>query len=841
MEVNISNYLAELTNGKGDDVAIAYRRNLRLARWSYASLISAIFQFAGELEARGVARGDRAIICGENCPEWVIAFYGCILQGVVVVPLDTQSTPDFVARICEQVRPVLFIRGMTSGGIAPALPTFILEEMSETIAGRPVKPRPAQDIKATDTAEIIFTSGTTVAPKGVLLTHQNIIANLEPIEAEIKKYIKWERFVHPLRFLCLPPLSHVFGQFMGLFVPPLLSAEVMFLNSLNPTQIIRTVKQERISVIATVPRVLQLLREKVERDFTARGELEELYRQLDAAAHWSWLTRWWRFRGVHQQFGWKCLAFVTGGAPLDAETERFWRRLGFAVTQGYGMTETAALVSVNSPFRTTEGSTGRVLPGQELKLDESGEILVRGRNITPGYWGAQTEKDANGWFHTGDIGAMDASGNLFLKGRTKDVIVTAAGMKIFPEDLEAALNRQPEVRASAVVGIEGERGQEPVAALILRHERVNPDEVIRRANQTLAEHQQIRRWLLWPEPDFPRTTTQKIRKLPVVDFIRMRHREDPVAMKTPQALADVITRVSGQVPANTTPEANLGNDLKLDSLARVELISLIEERYRINIDESAFTAMTTVGDIERLVRSESRDDAETQQHTYPRWAQRLPVRWIRVLIYYLFLLPLTKLLCWTHTSGRDKVAAMKEPALFVTNHVTAVDAALIMSALPGRFRRKLTIAMSGEMLNEYLHPPEGTPMLARVRLRMQYLLIVSLFNVFPLPRKSGFRTSFAYAGEAMDRGYSVLVFPEGERTQDGLMHTFQSGIGILATGLEAPVVPIKISGLYELKILHRHFAPPGTVKVAFGDPVKFKADRNPLEIAQELQKRVASL
>jgi long-chain acyl-CoA synthetase len=507
------------------------------------------------------------------------------------------------------------------------------------------------------------------------------------------------------------------------------------------------------------------------------------------------------------------------------------------------MTETAALVSVSSPFRTTEGSTGRVLPGQELKLDDSGEILVRGRNITPGYWGAQTEKEAkeNGWFRTGDIGAMDASGNLFLKGRTKDVIVTAAGMKIFPEDLEAALDRQPEVRASAVVGIDGEHGQEPVAALILRHDRVDADEVIRRANQTLAEHQQMRRWLLWPEPDFPRTTTQKIRKLPVAEFMRRRHKEDPVAMKTPQALADVITRVSGQAPAHTTPEANLGNDLMLDSLARVELLSVIEEHYRINIDESAFTAMTTVGDIERLVKSESNGDAETRGYTYPRWAQRLPVLWLRALIYYLLLLPLTKLLCWTQTSGRDKVAAMKEPALFVANHVTAVDAALIMSALPGRYRRKLTIAMSGEILNGYLHPPVGTPLLASARLRLQYLLLVSLFNVFPLPRKSGFRKSFAYAGESMDRGYSILVFPEGERTQDGKMHTFQSGIGILAAGLEAPVVPVKISGLYELKILRRRVAPPGMVKVAFGDAVKFGADMNSLEIAQELQKRVASL
>src|SRR5205085_10403271 len=260
-------------------------------------------------------------------------------------------------------------------------------------------------------------------------------------------------------------------------------------DSLNPSEIIAAIKKQRISVVVTVPRFLDSLRQKIERDYAARGESDVFYKKLEAAEHVHFLKRWWLFRRLHRQLGWKFWAFVVGGAALNQPTEVFWRRLGYAVVQGYGMTETAALISVNHPFKIGHGSIGKTLPGQQMKLDESGEILVRGDNISPGYWRGDVKSitNAEGWLRTGDVGEMDAAGNLYFKGRKKDTIVTAAGLNIYPDDLEAALNAQPEIRDSAVVSIDSRQGPEPMAVLILKDEHSDPAMAIQRANQRLAE------------------------------------------------------------------------------------------------------------------------------------------------------------------------------------------------------------------------------------------------------------------------------------------------------------------------------------------------------------------
>ena len=335
-------------------------------------------------------------------------------------------------------------------------------------------------------------------------------------------YLKWERLVHPLRFLDLVPLSHVFGQFLGVWVPPLLGATVVFQDSLNPAEIIRTIKRERVSALIAVPRVLESLQNKIERDVEAAGELEAFRREFDAAGTEKFLRRMWRFRGIHKRFGWKFWAVISGGATLDPATELFWGRIGFAAIQGYGLTETTSLVSVNHPFKVGQGSIGKVLAGREVKLDDSGEILVRGKNISSGYWqdGAvhsisDAERDS-GWFHTGDLGTLDAEGNLYFRGRKKEVIVTSAGMNIYPADLEAALRREPEVKDCVVLGTESGGNAEPFAVLVLQNdvsaERTKrAAEIIARANTSLAEYQRIRRWLVWPEADFPRTSTGKPR------------------------------------------------------------------------------------------------------------------------------------------------------------------------------------------------------------------------------------------------------------------------------------------------------------------------------------------
>ncbi|MCA1613693.1 MAG: AMP-binding protein, partial [Acidobacteria bacterium] len=694
------------------------------------------------------------------------------------------------------------------------------------------------------------------------------------LEREVKKYLRWERTVHPVRFLNLLPLSHVFGQFMGIFVPQLLGGEVHFQSSLNPSEIAETVRRERVSVVVTVPRVLEALRERVERAQAARGGGEKFRRALAAAGKWGVARRWWAFRKVRREFGWKFWAFVAGGATLRGETEDFWQRLGYAVVQGYGMTETASLISVNHPFKRSRGSIGKTLPGQEVRLDESGEIMVRGANVSRGYWAGGARAVDDGWLRTGDLGELDAAGNLFFKGRKKDVIVTAAGVNIHPADLEAALGAQREVSEGVVVGLDLGRGPEPVAALILREEFARGDAAsaaaaaaVGRANESLNGSQQIRRWVVWPERDFPRTATQKVRKVLVADALgaQLAGRAGRGG-ETPAALAEAIARVSrpahtrGAAGGDTGNSAGAGldraatleTDLKLDSLGRVELLSALEDRYGVELDESAFTAATTVGDIERMIRDGACGVAAVEagneftagaaaECPYPRWARRAPVVWVRRALLYVVVLPLVWWMARPRVRGAGHLKNLKGPVLFVADHVTRADQALVLWALPRRFRHRLTIAMEGELLRDWRRAPAGAGLFARALGLAQYALVVTFFNVFPLPKRSGFRRSFAYAGESADRGLSLLVFPEGRRTNDGRMGKFMAGTGLLAADLNLPVVPVKLDGLFRLKREARYFARPGELTIRIGGPVVYGRDTPAAEIAADLERRVAEL
>jgi long-chain acyl-CoA synthetase len=714
-----------------------------------------------------------------------------------------------------------------------------------------------------DLAEIIFTSGATAEPKGVCLTHRNLLANIEPLETEIDKYLKFERPFHPIRFLCLLPLSHVFGQFMGMFTPRLLFGEVFFSHSLNPSEIIATIRRERISVVAAVPRQLEALREKIERDYESRGELERFRRRFELAEGKHFLKRWLIFRDVHRRFGWKFWAFVSGGATLDEDTETFWQRMGFAVVQGYGMTETASLVTVSHPFKLKRRSIGKTLPGQELKLDESGEILVRGANVSAGYWrGQEGEKFVvppsgglsrdSGWLRTGDIGEMDAEGNIFFKGRKKDVIVTAAGLNIYPDDLEAALNRQPEVKASCVVGVEGQRGPEAMAALILRDQGASAAEVVNRANTQLRESQRIRHWFIWPEADFPRTPTNKIRKPIVKEAALAAASETPGAApaSTPastmdSSLIELIASISGGSGDSTVAarrsgaNANLSADLKLDSLGRVQLIGALEDRYQIELDEAALTPETTLGDLERMIHEVRLDGVA--EYPYPKWSLRWPVNRLRSLAFYLLVAPFVCVMCWPRVRGKDRLRDLRGPALFIANHISMVDPGMILFALPLKFRHKLAIAMAGERLRGLRRGLEGSNWFGRLLDRVSYLLVVTIFNVFALPQKSGFRRAFSFAGEAVDEGYNVLVFPEGRTTQDGRINPFMNGVGLLAANLDLPVAPIRIEGLFDLTKQRRYFSRPGTVTVTFGEPVTFERGTDPALITRELERRLRSM
>ncbi len=825
----------------GAEGAYVQRRGYRVLRWSYRQVAEAIYRLARELFERNIGPGDKVLLWGEDCAEWVIAFFACVLRGAVVIPMDRIASLEFAQRVCRQVDACLCICSREQPPIDPSLPILVFDQFHQLLERRSCAPFPGPDLKSQDAVEIVFTSGTTAEPKGVVISHKNILANLEPLEREIKKYLKYERIFHPLRFLNLLPLSHVFGQFLGLFIPQILGGTVVFHDKLNPSEIIRTIKRERISVLATVPRILDAIRDKVERDLELERGLDKFQKEFQAASLDHFVGKWWRFRRIHRRFGWKFWGFISGGASLNPASEQFWGRLGFAVIQGYGLTETTSLVSINHPFRLGKGSIGQVLPGREVQLAPDGEILVRGDSIAQRYLGGGLSKPLpadEGWFRTGDLGSLDDRGNLFFKGRRKNTIIGPEGMNIYPEDLEAVLRKQPEVRDCVVFGLERDGNDEACAALVFRSRNQDPEYVVQRANASLAEYQRIRRWLVWPERDFPRTSTQKPIIPLIKEFAKTTFSGASREEKAGETIADLITRIKGRKTANISLDKDLAKDLGLSSVERVELLSALEDRFQLDLDEADVAAASTVGDLERMVR---RPIAQRNKFRYSRWAQSAPVFLLRILAYYLLAWPATLMMAYPRVRGRENLRNVRGPLLFAANHITEIDIGFILAALPMRFRHRLAVAMMGEMLQEMRWPPAGTFFIKRWIAKASYGLVVALFNVFPLPQKTGFRESFDFAGKSADRGYSILVFPEGMRTQDGKINPFRAGIGILAKNLNVPVVPIRIDGLFELKKARGKLFRWGAVSVTIGHAIPFNAETGASKIALDLEMYIRSM
>jgi long-chain acyl-CoA synthetase len=840
-------------------VAVVQRRGFRREKLTYTELYANALFWGYALSGRGIGPGDRVLLWGPNSAEWVACFWGILLRGAIVVPMDSAASPAFVQRAIKDAGVKLILRDRQQTELPWSPPSVVINDLRDIVDS----PEPSADANVdpgdassrSTIAEILYTSGTTGEPRGVVLTHGNFLANLEPLERGIDPYRKYERWFHPLRFVNLVPLSHVFGQFMTLFVPPLLGATVVFESSANPAEIIRTVKRERATALIAVPRMLDSLRAGIERDFEALGKSDWLKHTYEKAQGRKFLRRAWMFRRIHRHFGWKFWAFISGGAALSNDTEELFRRMGYAVVQGYGMTETASLISLNHPFRSAEGSVGKILPGREFRLAEDGEILVRGESVAAGYWqaGALQPASQEGWLRTGDLGELDAEGNLRFRGRKKNVIVTPAGLNVYPEDLEAALRKQHGVRDCAVIPFERGGNAEPCAVLLLKDaESPGARAAIEGANSSLAEYQRIRTWIVWPEFDFPRTATGK----PRLSLIAARagellnaQRGDGTAKRTapsgPAALSgsssstlrDFIAGIRS--PGN--PLNHLEEELSLSSLDRVELLSALEERFHVELNETDFSHAKTVADVERLILQPA---ARRTEYTYPRWTQREPVRWLRLAVYYALVWPATQLLGHPKITGREHLRNLRGPALIISNHITRrADIGLILAALPSRFRHRLATAMGGESLQNMRRPPQEWVFAKRWAYQLGYWLVTAFFNVFPLPQFSGFRESFRFAAESVERGYSLLIFPEGEvnNTATGEMAPFQSGIGLLAENLRVPIVPMRLDGVWQMKREHRRLAHIGEITVRIGAPITFPPGMSPDEIARALESAVSSL
>jgi long-chain acyl-CoA synthetase len=791
------------------DTFLVYDDGIRSWKYSYREAAEAARWFAVELNNRKIDAGDKVLIWAENRPEWVFALWGCLLAGVVLVPVDYRTSPALLIRIAEITGARLALMG--SEVTPPEMTTPILQ--LDDLKGRSAEFEPARVTRDT-LAEIIFTSGATAEPKGVTITHRNLLANIVPVEREVIKYRKFSRFFAPIRFLNLLPLSHMFGQAMATFIPPMLPGQVVFMRGHNPKEIVRQIHSRRISVLVSVPKILEVLR-----DYVIALVPEAA---VEPPPGEKWLRRWWRYRRVHRLLGWKFWSFIVGAAPLDPELEQFWSRLGYVVIQGYGLTETAPIVTLNHPFHARKGSVGKPIAGVEVRIADDGEVLVRGENVTSGYFQAEGENERafeDGWFHTGDIGSLDADGRLEIRGRKKEMIVTPEGLNVFPEDVERVLNQLPGVRDSAVIGTDR------VHAVLVLEPGTDQSRILREANAKLEDHQQVRGVSVWPGDELPRTEgTGKLKRIAIADWA------------SGNAAPTVRSPVAGGILSGYPADTQIA-ELGLSSLERVELMMAMEQQGEGSIDEAAFTSARTIGELTALARTPR---AAAEPFEFPSWNRSWWARGMRRFNLPLWILPLARVFAWVRAEGIENLKDLQGPVLFASNHQSYFDGPCILMALPARWRYRLSIATRKEFFDAHFHPRQHS-VFSWFTNTLNYVLASLFFNIFPLPqREAGAKHALEYVGDLVSDGWSILIFPEGRMTDSGEICQFQAGVGMMASRLGMPVIPVRITGLDRVLNPSARFPTPGRVTVRFGAPIRMHGG-DYAAIAREVEDAVRAL
>ena len=805
-----------------DRVAAVLRVGVTYRRYRYADLLRRAEQYAAALHSLGVRPEDRVLIWGRNEPEWVAAMFGAFRLGAVLVPLDVRCTEEFAELVLQRTEPKAGLVEAPFGSRfdrweLPWLELGKLPWSAPKLADE--HPRPTRSALA----EVVFTSGTTGAPKGVMLTHGNILSDLE---AGLKAFeiSEWTRM------LSLLPLSHMFEQVAGCFAPLRVGASVCYPGSLRPTHLRLVMEEWRPTVLVAVPQLLALLYEAIERE-AGRGLRGPAFRAaLALAERLDERRRRALFRPVLRRLGGALDFVASGGAPLDPALQQAWERLGVPVVQGYGATECAPIVTITPRHDRRPGSVGKPLPGVQVRIDEDGEVLVRGPNVFAGYWRDEAATAAafrDGWYATGDLGEL-RDGHLYLKGRKKDLIVLADGQNVYPEDVERVLTAQPGVKDAVVVGVE-RNGRTVVHAVILEAVRGAAGEAVRAANRRLDARQQILEYSVWPEEDFPRTHTMKVKRDAILAFAQSRERQAAPPAATPARgtalLEEQVRRIVAQTSArgHDVRDTDTLADLGLDSLGRVALLAAVEEETGVSIDDAEVGPQSTVAELVQLVATASRRGGRTPE--MPSWPRSRPVRLLRRYLLKGAVFPLLRLGYGLEVRGRENFSLIQEPALVISNHNMHLDQGMLLRAMPDEFRDRLAIAAAASDIFGNRIRGFGSALLG---------------NAFPFAKEgTGVRESLEFVAHLLAEGWHVLIFPEGKLTVGGPMQPFKSGIGLLAVETGAPVLPMRIDilrpGFWEGRWLPH---PRARVRVNVGRPRRFPPDTSYAEATKELERAV---
>ena len=817
--------------GKGQDAyaerpALSIRSGLREEIWSYRRLGEGAAAVGSFLRHElGLPVGGRVIVWGPNSPRLVAAYFGVMLARLVLVPIDPLSPQDFVRRVAGKTRAAAVITGYGRLSIEGSR-VVSLEDLPLGGPATPIDDRPAPD----DVAEIVFTSGTTGTPKGVVLTHRNIVANVR----SASQLVPNRRY----RLLSILPLSHMLEQTVGLYVPLLLGSEVHYTPSRHPRVLARALSSHRITTLVLVPQVLEVMYQGIENEVTSqhRERLWQLAHRLSGR-----LPLWARrivFRRVLKQLGGKLDFVICGGARLAPNLMMAWERMGIRVIVGYGATECAPLITGNSYDLRIPDSVGRPAPDVDVRISPEGEVLVRGPNVTSGYWedaeSTAAAFDDAGWYRTGDLGAVDSNEQLHLTGRLRDLIVLPSGLNVFPEDIEQELLGEPAIGDCVVVAKPDQAGRPTVHAVIIPASDPAPPEAlpiadaVRRASQRLAQHQHVTGFTVWDRDDFPRTNLGKVKRHEVEAVVGQDALPEPTEPPPVgggnvfDEICTVLADVTGAAAFDFTPVTTLDGELDLDSLARVEVAIAIERKFGIPVEDDELAAIATVGD---LVDTVERTREEPGPPAFPVWPRRPGWIVVRDLMQRAFVFPLHALVARPFTvEGLERLAGISPPVLLIANHSSHVDTPSVLRALPPGARRRTAVAAAAD----YFYSG-----------RFRGVVMSLLLGTFPFSREGGVRASLEYCGTLADAGWSVLIYPEGTRSVTGSMGPFRSGIGLLAQQLGVPVIPVGIVGTYD--ILPKGSTRPRrrAVTIRFGRPLfpDPKGDRSELVAALEQEAR----
>jgi len=814
--------------------ALLIRPFFRTRTWRYRDLATIVPRAARVLADAGLGEGDRVILWAVNRPEWGIAFLSIAHAGGVSVPLDVRHTVEFGRKIVAQTNAKLVVASRQTEASARelGLPIVWIETLPDR--ARRAEPMPAATVSGATLAEIVFTSGTTGEPKGAMLSHGNLMSCATAMTRVIS-------FGERDRLLSVLPLSHLYEQVLGFIAPLTVGASIVYPVSRQPAVLMRTFREFKVSILLIVPQGLRLLDAAIERrvDQTGRRKrFDQAHRVASRAPKW---LRRLLFRPVLREFGGRLHTIGVGASALDIDIAERWTEMGVDVLQGYGATEMGPVVSFTRPERNVIGTVGEPIPGVDVRILDDGEILARGPGRFAGYWqnpeATAAAIDPDGWYHTGDLGAFTKDGMLTFRGRKKDMLALPDGQKVYADDVEAVLRDDERVRDAAVVGWPLGSDLRVHAVLLLDDPSVE-DDVVATANRRLAPHQLIRGSTSWPDPDLPRTHTLKVRKPDIL--ARLEELERPGSASIPAAASKVgrdsvdanvdpviaiVASLAGLDTAVVTATSRLSSDLDLDSLRRVELLGVIEEELGIFVDDDALQPDATVADLITLV--EAARETKPGQRAW-RWPLSPLVRALGISCQVVLIYPFVHLFYRVRTTGLERIHAADGPFLITPNHCLHLDNGIILSRLPLGIRWKLSVAAAAETI--YDNPLQG-------------ILASVLANAFPLQREGGVRKSLELLGARLDKGFNVLIYPEGKLTLGGPLQPFKAGAGLMAVEGATPIIPMKLK-IHSMSIIdRRRLSGPfrGDVELVVGEPMWFDAETDHAAATTRLEAAVAAL